>query len=111
MKELEIETYSVMVGGKWWKFTAKISQAILLNDRVLIIFDYMEYPQGCSARNLVAYDKNQNELWVAENPSSSPVDAYVNFVSSKPLKVWNFACYICTLDPQTGKLLDSQFTK
>ena len=111
MKELVKEDYRVLVGGKWWQFTTKISQAILLRDRVLCIFDYMEYPQDSPAANLVAYDMNKNELWAAENPSSSPVDAYVNFITANPLKVWNFACYICTIDPETGKLLDSQFTK
>ena len=32
-------------------------------------------------------------------------------VSAHLFKVWNFACYVCTIDLATGRLLEKQFTK
>jgi hypothetical protein len=76
----------------------------------MIIFDYMSYPQGRPAPNLISYDLHQRELWTAENPGGG-ADAYVNFITDSPLKVWNFSCFICTLDESTGKLIKKEFTK
>jgi hypothetical protein len=109
--ELPTDGFRVFVEPRWWRFDKRVLQARRLGDRVLIIFDYMAYAQGKPAANLVAYDLHQKELWVGENPDQSATAAYVNFISDDPLKAWNFACYVCTLDPQNGKILQSQFTK
>jgi hypothetical protein len=71
----------------------------------------MDFPNGRPAQNLVAYDLHQSELWRAENPEGGGADAYVNFLSENPLTAWNFACYVCTIDPGTGRLIEKQFTK
>ena len=93
------------------EFPIRPMEAIRLDDLVLVIHDYMAYPRGQAAANLVAYSPAGNRVWVAENPNAGGADAYVNFMSESPLRVWNFACYVCTIDPQTGKLMDAQFTK
>ena len=71
----------------------------------------MRYPQGRPAQNLVAFDRKGKELWKAKNPSSAPTDAYVNFIDNEDLVVGNFAGYRCKIDPDTGDVLDAQFTK
>ncbi|HRQ90673.1 MAG TPA: hypothetical protein PLA50_17905 [Bacteroidia bacterium] len=108
--ELPIDNQQVLVESHWWRFDKVILQARMIGNKVLIIFDYMAYPNVPPAPNLVAYDQNQKELWIAENPGGGAA-AYVNFISEEPLKVWNFSCFICTLDPKTGKLLEAEFTK
>jgi len=108
--ELPIDNQRVFVNLRWWRFDKTILQARMIGGRVMIIFDYMAYPNGRPAPNFVAYDQHQKELWIAENPGGG-ADAYVNFISEEPLKVWNFSCFVCTLDPETGKLLQVQFTK
>jgi len=85
-------------------------EAIRLGERVLVIHDYMAFPQGKPAPNLVAYSLAGERLWTAENPGVE-ADAYVDFLSEEPLWVWNFACYRCRIDSETGKLLESHFTK
>lgn len=60
--------------------------------------------------NLAAYDLHQNQMWTAESPWLS-TDGYVSFVSEEPLVIYNFSCFLCTLDPTSGKLLASEFTK
>ena len=51
------------------------------------------------------------KLWTAEHPGTGAADAYVEFMSEDPLIIWNFACFRCTIDPVSGKLLEAQFTK
>ena len=109
--ELPCEPNRVFVEPRWWRFNQRVLQARRIGDRVLVIFDYMEFPNGRPAQNLVAYDLHQNELWRAENPAGACVAAYVNFIDEAPLTVWNFACYVCTIDIENGQLTESHFTK
>ncbi len=82
-----------------------------IGDRILIIYDYMDYPRYKQAQNLMAYDLDGNVLWTAEHPTNTTADCYVNFISEDPLWVWNFACYECRIDINSGKLIDKVFTK
>ena len=82
-----------------------------IHGRVIVIFDYMSYPKSKQANNMVAFDSDQNELWIAEHPTTQTNDAYVKFTKGDRLQAWNFACYLCEIDPATGKLLSAEFTK
>jgi hypothetical protein len=82
----------------------------MIGDKILILFDYTAYPNGRTAANLVAYDQHQRELWVAEIPGCG-ADAYVNFISEEPFKAGSFSGFVCTLEPETGKRLEAEFTK
>jgi hypothetical protein len=85
---------------------------LLLGQHVLVIHDYVAYERAKPAPNLVAYSPSGEHVWTAQNLTpSSPTDAYVNFISEEPLWVGNFAGCDCKIDPQTGKLLESIFTK
>jgi len=94
------------------QFNLPVLDAIQVGARILVIHDYMSYPGGKAAGNLVAYSTNGEQLWVAENLNEcAGTDAYVKFMSEEPLVVWNFACCRCAIDLNTGKLIDSQFLK
>jgi hypothetical protein len=71
----------------------------------------MAYPSGRPAKNLVAYDLDQNELWTAENPSNMPTDLYANFCPGDFLRDVNFAGYIFTVDPLDVSVIATTFTK
>ena len=88
-----------------------ILQSRRIGERILVVFDPMDFPRCRQARNLVAYDLNGNELWTAEHPTNETADCYVNFVSDEPLWVGNFAGFTCRIDLETGKLLEAVFTK
>lgn len=88
-----------------------ILDARQIDDRVVVIFDYMDFPRWRQAHNLMAFDLSGRELWTAEHPTNQTNDCYVNFLKDKPLTVGNFASYVCVIDATTGKLLDSNFTK
>ncbi|MBN2307838.1 MAG: hypothetical protein JXR94_02640, partial [Candidatus Hydrogenedentes bacterium] len=82
-----------------------------ISGRNLVLYDYRSGPKGEVFYNLEAFDDDGHRLWTAENPSSGPPAAYVEFMSHDPLQVWDFACLVCTIDPETGKLLDVEFRK
>jgi len=50
-------------------------------------------------------------LWTAAHPTSTTADSYVMIASVSPLRVKSFAGYDCTLDIESGRLLESAFTK
>ena len=108
---LPIETHRVFVEPRWWRFATPILQAKKVGNKVFVIFDYMSFPNGRPAQNLVAFDEHQQEIWKAENPSDIGTDAYVNFTDDGELCVWNFAGFLCDIDLDSGRILKSQFMK
>ena len=112
--KLRIHNNRVEWDGGGLDLPIRALDAVRLGERVLVIHDYMAYPRGKPAPNLVAYSPSGDRLWTAENLGASGLgetDAYVSFLSEEPLWVYNFAGYRCRIDPQTGKLIESQFTK
>ncbi len=109
--KLETDPSRVLVDGRWLRFGKPVLQAERIGDRVLVIFDYMYYDQKKPAQNLVAFDLHGKELWKAENPTEMRTDAYTNFLEGEGLRVGNFAGYSCTIDLDSGKLIEAQFTK
>lgn len=83
----------------------KVIETLQFGDLLLVIYD----PNG-PIRNLYAYDAQGERLWIAENRRSR--DAFTGFVGDgKLLRVATWDCFCCTLDPETGKITDSVFTK
>ncbi len=102
---------TIEVKGQEWDFGKSILDAALIENTVVIVFDYMDYDKNKQARNLEAFDLDKNRLWVAEHPTNQSTDAYVSITSEKPLKLNNFASYDCEIDLSTGKLIDAVFYK
>ncbi len=108
---LSVEGSKILVGSEWWQFEKRVLKAVTIQDRVLVIFDYMAFPKDRPAKNLVAYDRKKKEVWTAQNPEVGATDAYVSFINEDPLEVGNFAGYNCLIDIATGLLVRSEFTK
>ena len=104
-------TNTLIINGSEWEFDKSILDSAVINDKVIIIFDYMEYPKNEQAQNLVAYDLEKNTIWVAEHPTNQRNDAYVHITSEKPLKANNFASYSCELNIDTGRIVNAEFYK
>jgi hypothetical protein len=102
---------SITVGDRTWSVPYPVADARRIGDRIVVIYDYTSGPTNAAFPNVEAFDDAGRKLWTAENPGAGATDAYVEFVSEKPLALWNFACFRCTLDPATGKLLSAVFTK
>jgi hypothetical protein len=102
---------TVSVAGHTWQAPWPVRQAAVIDGRVLLIYDYMAGPRHRQFQNLEAFSFSGQRLWTAEHPTSETGDVYVEFVSTSPLVVWDFACYRCVIDPSSGRLIESQFTK
>ena len=101
----------VSVSGRTWRVSYPVTQAVLVGDRVLVLYDYMAGPRYRQFQNLEAFTLDGVRLWTAEHPTSETADSYVSIKSVSPLRVSSFASYDCTLDIESGRLLESAFTK
>ena len=77
------------------------------------LYDWMEYPEGESARNVVAYDEKGCEIWTIEPLGGDPGLDYYTYIESRKgkLHAYNFQCYACVIDDTNGKVVKSAFTK
>ncbi|MFD1470130.1 hypothetical protein ACFQ48_18015 [Hymenobacter caeli] len=79
-------------------------------DTLLVIYDWMQFPQKNSIRNLYAYDAHGERLWIAEE--RRPGDFFTGFAGDgQSLKVTTWDCFCCILDPKTGKIINCKFVK
>jgi hypothetical protein len=103
----------VQIGESSWKVEFPIREAVMLGAKLIILYD-PDSPQAIrfrQFRNLVAYNVQGEKMWTAEHPTNETAAVYVNLISSNPLRVWNFACFVCEIDPANGKLIQAEFTK
>ncbi|TFW08104.1 hypothetical protein E4K72_08055 [Oxalobacteraceae bacterium OM1] len=98
------------VGNRTLKMPYTILDAGRFASGIAVVFDYMEFDKSERCENLWAIDLEGNRVWIAEAPDV-PANAYVSLISTQPLKAWNFACYICTLEPECGRLIEAEFAK
>jgi hypothetical protein len=77
----------------------------------VVIFDYMAFPQGAPSRNLFAYSARGEEIWRTEAYTELTSDGWTNFLSTEPLCVSNFSGYAAHINPGTGEVLGTKFTK
>jgi hypothetical protein len=88
-----------------------VKQAVIVDGRVILLYDYVAGPRHRQFQKLEAFSFSGQRLWTAQHPTSETGDAYVEILSTSPLLVWDFACYRLILDPSSGRLIESQFTK
>ena len=79
-------------------------------DLLLVIYDWIEFPDSKAVRNLYAYDLEGGIIWIGQ--ARRPGDFFTGFVGDgKLLRVATWDCFCCTIDPKTGDIIDSIFTK
>lgn len=116
-RQLQFEDGRVTVGGKTWSMEKTVIDAVLVNDTVLLIFDSREYPENKAARNLEGYTLDGHRLWVAENPTDTPNEAYAEFLANdegtvaNSVDVGDLSGFRCSIDLDSGKLVNLVYTK
>lgn len=112
MEKLYFIANRLKIDGRSIELPYNIQEARIIEDRIVVIYKYDQLVDKTGQfQNCVAFDKNGNELWVAEHPTNNGNDVYINFMGPTDNRLWNFACFNCTLDFKTGKLTDAVFTK
>jgi hypothetical protein len=101
----------VFVGTEAWRAPYPIADLRRLGDTIALIYDHFAGPNWRQFQNLEGFSLDGRKLWTAEHPTTEAADSYVAFLDSDGLVAWNFACYVCTLDPATGRLLSAEPTK
>jgi outer membrane protein assembly factor BamB len=79
--------------------------------RAVVLLDYMAGPPG-PAENLVCVDCDGQVAWRARLPTDSSTDAYVSFeLVGGQLVAHSWSGHRVVIDPATGDVRDSKFTK
>lgn len=88
----------------------RVLQTLQFEDKLLVIYDWMKFPFAGPVRNLYAYDAEGGSLWIAEARQLG--DFYTGFVGDgRQIKAATWDCFCCTLDPETGRIIYSEWTK
>ena len=89
-----------------------VAEAVDLGDRVIAIYAPDADPRSWGTfRNLVALDRRGAELWVAETATTTTGDCWTKIASARPLRVYAFSGYICTINAADGRITERSFTK
>jgi hypothetical protein len=107
---VEFENRTLRIGSIIVELEHPIVEAFLAGDLVVVLFRYDSDPR-MRFENLRAFTRQGALAWVAELPTSSGLDAYVEVASRDPLVVASWSCHRCTLDPRTGRVTGKTFTK
>ena len=83
----------------------------MIDGRVVLLYEYMAGRRDRQFRNLEAFTLAGKRLWTAEHPTTEIADTYVEILTTDPFVAWNFACYQCTIDSSSGRLIEAQFVK
>lgn len=86
-----------------------VVQLLPHGEGVVVREDYVRHPDGVS--NVYYLDAHLREQWRAELPSASDVYANPVEVRDGMLRVASWNCYTCDLDPASGRLISSVFTR
>ena len=107
---------TITIDGQSIELQNSILEALEVDNNIVVILDYMEFPKNKPAQNLVCVNRLGQVLWVAESPTVQNTNAYTNFMGSADsvqgvIEVNNFAGYSCSICLSTGKLVSAEFTK
>lgn len=112
MNNIGFENNKLKIDGQIFELDYQIKDARIIDNLAIVIFKFGEtVPKFRQFNNCKAFDSKGNLIWTAEHPTSTTSDFYVEFMDSKSNSLWNFACFICSLDFKTGKLIKADFTK
>lgn len=113
-KTVTFENSTVTIDDHSWDAGKPIVDATHRNGVVLLIFDYVQYPENKVARNLEGFTETGERLWVAENPTDTPNEAYTEFLPDDDMQagevntvtVGDLAGFSCSIDIANGKLIN-----
>lgn len=89
---------------------SKVLKTLQIDSLLLMLYDWMEFPDANAINNLYAYDLEGERLWIAE--ARYPGDFFVNIVDNNgQLIATSWSCFSCLPDPKTGRITDANFSK
>ncbi|MCB0702371.1 MAG: hypothetical protein R2863_07830 [Candidatus Kapaibacterium sp.] len=91
----------------------KVIQKIEYKDKLIKLYDWMEYKLDEPARNVECFDLDGEWLWtISSLTKDERTDCWTNIdVKDDKLKAFNFMCYSCEIDLNDGTIINEVFTK
>ena len=81
-------------------------------NQVIVLMEYTAQQSIQQFRNLVAYSLNNKQMWEAELPTTSGVEAYVDAdIDNEELRAFSFSCFRCLINLDNGKIKKKTFAK
>ena len=97
MKSLEFSENYLKLDGKSFELEFNIADARIIDNKAIVIYKFDELaPKHGQFNNCQAFDSVGTLIWTAEHPTNGSSDSYVNFMNEN--KLWNFGCFVCTLE-------------
>lgn len=112
MDTLSVAGHQIHCGPHAWNAPYPIHSAAFIEGVVVLVYRYdAAADQPGQFQNLRGFSPAGELLWIAEHPTNTSADTYVDLLSEVPLRASNFAGYVCEIDPRTGRILHATFTK
>ena len=112
MKKLQFKDNFLIIDDYIFQLNHTIRDARLIENKAVVIFKYDDsVPRHKQFNNLQAFNQKGELIWIAEHPTTETADFYLEFISPESNKLWNFRCFNCEIDFNSGKLIKVEFTK
>jgi hypothetical protein len=105
------EGKDLIISKRRFQMDYPIKDIVEYDDLIVILYEYSSFEGVGQFSNLFAVDRDGNEIWRADHPTTDSSSAYVRITSSDPLVVSNFTSYQCTIDVNSGRIVDTVLTK
>jgi len=105
------EGKDLIISKQRFQLEYPIEDIVEYDDLIVILYKYFLFEGKGQFSNLFAVDKDGNEIWRADHPTSDSASAYVKIICLDPLVVSNFTADQCTFDVKSGRIVNVVFNK
>jgi hypothetical protein len=107
----------LQIGSIKIELESKIEQVVSLPELILVLLDPFASPSCYEKSNFGGINYEGAELWRAELPSGYGIEVnpsrerYMKIIQVDPMKAYSWSGFMCIIDPSSGKIIESVFTK
>jgi hypothetical protein len=110
--DVAVQDGRLIIGGAEVTTRHPVVHACVAEGQIVVLYDPDANPRKWGTfRNLASLDRHGAELWVAEPPTTTTGDCFVRIDSCEPLAVGSWSSFDCVIDPRSGRIVESTFTK
>jgi len=105
------------VGSIQFELETVIKQVLPMHEIIVVLFDSLAENFLFEVSNLAGMDYSGNEVWRAKLPSGYGItpdpsrSSYMKITNVDPLKTYTSSGFVCRIDPASGRIIESVFTK
>lgn len=111
---IKFNSNTLIVDDKNYQFDYQILNVVNLDDKIIILFNALEnVADFTKLSNIWAFDCSGKRIWIAQEPPPHFKGDYYTTIyeENRKLIAHSFGTFMCTLDTETGKILESVMTK